>query len=124
MAQTVFEQMGGSYVRQGNYELPVVALPPQEEAHIGVWGQRYRRWLKENHRVLYYNLLTSGRLDEQAAEVNARAKAMLLRLVQEMAEREGITEALKADDPMAWVRRMNNIHQRATEIVLKDILAI
>ncbi len=89
-----------------------------------MWGQRYRRWLGENHRVLYYNLLTSSKLYEQAVEVDARAEAMLIRLVKEMAEREGVTETLKDADMMAWVRRMNNIHQRATEIVLDDILTI
>lgn len=124
MAKTVFEQMGGTYVRQGNYEFPAVALPPEKEACVGIWGQRYRRWLKENYRVLYYNLLTSSKLHEQAVEVDARAEAMLIRLVKEMAEREGVTETLKDADMMAWVRRMNNIHQRATEIVLDDILTI
>lgn len=124
MVQTIFEQMGSSYVRQGDYQLPAVTIPPEEEVHVGIWGQRYRRWLKENHRVLYYNLLTSGKLNEQIAEVDARAEAMLLRLVREMAEREGVTETLKAANPMAWVRRMNNIRQKATEIVLDDILTV
>lgn len=121
--QTVFEQMGGSYVRQGDYKLPAVKLP-SEEVYVGVWGQRYRRWLKTNHRVLYYNLLTVGKLDGQLAGVDKRAEDMFLRLAEEMAEREGVTESLKASDMMAWVRCMNNIRQRATEAVLDDILTI
>jgi hypothetical protein len=124
MAQTVFEQMGGGYVRQGDYELPTVTLPHGGEANVGIWGQWYRRWLKENHRVLYYNLLTSGKLNERVAEVDARAEDMFLRLVKEMAERDGVTEDLKADAPMAWICRMNNIRQRATEIVLGEILTV
>ena len=123
MTQAVFEQMGGNYARQGDYELPAVKLPP-EEVHVGIWGQRYRRWLKANHRVLYYNLLTAGKLDRQLAEADERAEDMFLRLVEEMAEREGVTESLKASDMMAWVGRMNNIRQRATEIVTDDILTI
>lgn len=123
MVQTIFEQMGGSYVRQGDYQLPAVTIPPEEEVHVGIWGQRYRRWLKENHRVLYYNLLTAGKLNEQAAGADGRAETLFFRLLQEMAGREGVTETLKASDLMAWIRRMNNIRQRATEIVLDDILA-
>ena len=122
MAQRVFEQMGGSYVRQGDYELPAVRLPSEEKAYAGVWGQRYRRWLKANHCVLYYNLLTAGKLDRQLAEVDKRTEDMFLRLVEEMAEREGVTENLKATDMMTWVSRMNNTHQRATQIVTDDIL--
>lgn len=124
MVQTIFEQMGGSYVRQGDYQLPAVTIPSEEEVHVDIWGQRYRRWLKENHRVLYYNLLTSGKLNEQAAEADTRAETMLFRLVREMSERESVTEAMKAADPMAWVCRMNSIRQRATEIVLDEILTI
>lgn len=122
MAKTVFEQLGGTYVRQGDYELPTVTLPPEEEIHTGIWGQRYKRWLKANHRVLYYNLLTSGKLNGQAAEVDERAERLFSRLVQEMAERESVTEALKATDMMAWVRRINNIRNSVTEIVLDEIL--
>lgn len=124
MEKTIFEQLGGTYIQQGDYELPAVTLPPEEETNAGIWGLRYRRWLKTNHRVLYYNLLTSGKLNEQASEVDIRAEDMLFRLVQKMAESEGVTEALKAADPMAWVRRMNNIRQRVTEIVLYEVLTI
>lgn len=124
MAETVFEQMGGSYVRQGDYQLPAVTLPPEEEIHVGIWGQRYRRWLKANHRVLYYNLLAAGKLNRQLAGVDERAEDMFAWLVEEMANREGITEQLKVTDMLAWVGRMNNIRQRVTEIVLDEILTI
>ena len=120
MEKTVFEQMGGSYVRQGDYELPAINLLP-EETHIGVWGQRYRRWLKANHCVLYYNLLTSGKLNEQMAEVDERAETMFLRLVKEFAKREGVTEDLKATNMMAWIGHMNSIRQRAIELVIAEI---
>ena len=96
MAKTVFEQMGITYVRQRDYEIPVVTLPPEKENYVGIWGQRYRRWLRGNHRVPYYNLLTSGKLNEQTAEVDERAENLFFRLVREMAEREGVTEMLKA----------------------------
>lgn len=121
MAKTVFEQTGSAYFRQGDYELPMVELPPQEENYVDIWRQRQ---LKENHRVLYYNLLTSSKLNEQAGEVDEQEETLFSRLVQEMAKREGVTEALKAADPMAWIRRMNNIRNRVTEIVLDEILTI
>lgn len=124
MTSTIFEQIGGSYTYQEDYLLPNLKLPEQEEVIIGVWGQRYQRWIKSEHRVLYYNLLAKGRLNERFAEVDERAEDMFSRLVSEMAQRESITEQLKVTDMMAWVGRMNNIHQRATEIVLDEILTI
>mgnify|MGYP001024765695 CR=1 FL=1 len=122
MAQTIFEQMGGQYMRQGDYLLPAVKLLPQNEAQIGVWGQRHRRWLKSEHRVLYYNLLTKGKLNERLTEVDERAEDMFLRLVSEMAGREGITEQFKATDMMSWVGRMNNIRNQVTEIVNAEVI--
>lgn len=103
MAKTIFEEMGGTYARQGDYERPVVTLPPEEEIHVGIWGQRYKQWLKGNHCVLYYNLLISGKLNEQTAEVDEQAENLFSRLVQEIAEREDITESLKVKDMMEWV---------------------
>ena len=117
MKQTLFEQNGGTYTQQGDYNLPDIKLPEQPEHEIGVWGQRRRRFLKEHHRVLYYNMMTKCTLYPHLAEVDQQAQDMFFRLVDEMAKREGITEQLKAADQMDWVRRMNNIQNRATEIV-------
>ena len=102
--------------------LPDLKLPEQEETNIGIWGMRYRQWLKATHRVLYYNLLTKGELNECLAEADERAENMFSQLVSEIAEREGLTEQLKVTDMMTWVRRMNNIRQRASEIVLDNVL--
>lgn len=103
MTQTVFEQMDGTNVQQGGYETPAITLLPEEELNVSIWGQRYKQWLRENHRVLYYNLLTSGKLNKQAVKEDERAESLFFRLVQEIMEREGVTEALKAVDPIAWV---------------------
>ena len=117
MNQTLFEQNGGTYTQQGDYLLPDIKLPEQPEYEIGVWGQRRRRFLKEHHRVRYYNMMTKCTLYPHLAEVDQQAQDMFFLLVDEMAKSEGITEQLKAADQMEWVRRMNNIRNRATEIV-------
>lgn len=117
MAKTIFEQMDGTYTMQGDYCLPDLTLPPEEERPIGVWGQRRLRYLKQYHKILYYNLLTSGKLRSHLADVEEEAQSLFLRLVKEYAEREGVTEQLKAENPMEWVRRMNNIQNRVTEAV-------
>ena len=122
MKQTLFEQNGGTYTQQGDYLLPDIKLPEQPEYDIGVWGQRRRRYLKEHHRVLYYNMMTKCTLYPHLAEVEQQAQEMFFRLVDEMAKREGITEQLKAADQMEWVRRMNNIRSRATEVVNTKIM--
>lgn len=122
MTKSIFEQMGGTYTQQGDYLLPDLKLPEQEETNIGIWGMRYRQWLKATHHVLYYNLLTKGELNECLAEADERAENMFSQLVSEIAEREGLTEQLKVTDMMTWVRRMNNIRQRASEIVLDNVL--
>ena len=122
MVQTLFEQNGGTYSQQGDYLLPDVKLPNQPEYEIGVWGQRRKQYLKEHHRVLYYNMLTKCTLYPHLAEVDQLAQDMFFRLVDEMAKREGITEHLKAADQMEWVRRMNNIQNRATEIVNTELI--
>ena len=125
MAKTIFEQMGGTYTLVGDYYLPDLKLPAEEtQANIGVWGMRHKRFLKENHRVLYANLMTSGKLVAYLDDIEQQATAMFLRLVKELAEKEGVTEQLKAADQMAWVRRMNNTRSRATEIVVKEINCI
>lgn len=120
--KSMFEQIGGTYTMQGDYRLPDVTLPPEEERPIGVWGQRRLRYLKQHHKVLYYNLLTSGKLHSHLADTEAQAQKLFLRLVKEYAEKEGIAEQLKATDPMAWVQRMNNIRERVKEAVNGEVV--
>ena len=123
MAKTIFEQMGGTYTQVGDYLLPDLKLPKEEkQANIGVWSMRHKRFLRENHRVLYANLMTSGKLVTYLDDIEQQATAMFLRLVKELAEKENVTEELKATDQMLWVRKMNNIRNRATEIVNADII--
>ena len=123
MAKTIFEQMGGTYTQVGDYLLPDLKLPEEEkQANIGVWGTRHKRFLKENHRVLYANLMTSGKLVAYLEDIEQQATAMFLRLVKELAEKENVTEELKATDQMLWVQKMNNIRNRATEIVNAELI--
>lgn len=122
MAKTIFEEMGGTYTRQGDYFLPNLALPEEEQKPIGVWGQRYRRFLKENHKVLYMNLLTSGKLNNYLADIDEQAEAMFSRLVKQLAEKEDVMEKLKAENPMLWVQKMNNIRNKATEVVNSELI--
>ncbi len=125
MTDTLFEQLGGTYTQQGDYLLPNLALPAEKETgNIGVWALRHKQYMKQHHKVLYYNLLTSGKLDSYLADIEEQAQQLFLRLVKELAEKEGVTEQLKAADQMAWVRRMNNTRSRATEIVVKEINCI
>lgn len=125
MTDTLFEQLGGTYTQQGDYLLPNLALPAEKETgNIGVWALRHKRYIKQHHKVLYYNLLTSGKLDSYLADIEEQAQQLFLRLVKELAKKEGVTEQLKAADQMAWVRRMNNTRSRATEIVVKEINCI
>ena len=116
------EKTGIRYTLQGDYYLPDLALPAEEQQPIGIWGQRHLRHIKQNHRVLYTNLLTSGKLNSYLADINRQAEDMFFRLVKQMAEREGVTEQLKADNQMAWVGRMNNIRSRAIGIVNNDLI--
>ena len=116
------EQTGISYTLQGDYYLPNFVLPDEEEQPIGLWGQRHLRYIKQHRKVLYLNLLTSGKLNGYLADINKQAEDMLSRLVEQMAEREGVTEELKANSQMEWVARMNNIRSRATETVNHDII--
>ena len=120
--ESLFEQLGGTYTRQGDYCLPDVCLPPEEERPIGVYGQRRRTFLREHHRVLYYNLLTAGVLDGHLADIEEQAEAMFSRLVKQLSEKEGVTEALKSENQMLWVQRMNNIRSAAMEIVVNDLI--
>ena len=122
MAKTIFEEMGGTYVRRGDYNLPCLSLPAEKENKpIGVWGQRHLRYLKQHRKVLYTNLLTSGKMNSYLADIDKQAEDMFLRLVKQMAEREGVTEQLKAKNQMEWVGRLNNIRSRAMEIVNAEL---
>ena len=116
------EQTGISYTLQGDYYLPDLSLPEQENKPIGLWGQRHLRYIKQHRKILYINLLTSGKLNDHLTDIDKQAEDMFFRLVKQMAECEGVTERLKADNQMEWVDRMNNIRSRATEIVNNDII--
>lgn len=122
--KSIFEQSGGVYTMQGDYRLPNLTLPAEDERPIGVWGQRRLRYLKQHRKVLYYNLLTSGKLHSHLVDTEEQAQELFSRLVKEYAEKEGVTEQLKATDQMKWVRKMNNMRSVATEIVLKEIIYI
>lgn len=123
MAKTIFEQMGGTYTQVGDYLIPNLKLPAEEtQANIGVWGMRHQRFLKENNRVLYANLMTSGKLVTYLDDIEQQATAMFLRMVKELAKKENVTEELKAKNQMLWVQKMNNIRNRATEIVNSELI--
>lgn len=122
--KSLFEQSGGTYTLQGDYRLPNITLPAEEERPIGVWGQRRLRYLKQHHRVLYYNLLTSGKLHSHLADVEEQAQNLFSRLVKEYAEKEGVTEQLKAADQMKWAQRMNSIRERLMETVYSDVVFV
>lgn len=122
MKQTVFEQMNGTYTQQGDYLIPCLTLHDEEKVEISLWGQRNLSYLKQSHKVLYYNLLTSGKLNSHIAEIDKQANDMFFRLVKELAEKENITEELKSNGQMLWVQKMNNIRNRVTEIVNKEII--
>ena len=122
--KSIFEQIGSAYTLQGDYRLPNLTLPAEDERPIGVWGQRRLRYLKQHRKVLYYNQLTSGKLHSHLADTEEQAQALFSRLVKEYAVKEGVTEQLKATDQMAWVRKMNNIRERATEVVNSEVVLI
>ena len=122
--KSLFEQMGGTYREENGYLIPNLTLPDEEQVEIGVWGQRHLRFIKQYHKVRYTNLLTSGKLNGYLANIDKQAEDMFLRLVKQMAEREGVTEQLKADNQMEWVARMNNIRSRATEIVNAEVIFV
>lgn len=118
MANTIFEKQGGTYTQVGDYMLPDL-LPAEEEkdANIGAWAMRHKRYLKQNHKVRYYNLLTSGKLNSYLADIEQQAQDLFLWLVKELAEKENVNEELKAENLMLWVQKMNNIRNRAIEVV-------
>ena len=123
MKKTIFEEMGGTYIRHGDYLIPALTLPKEEEQRVvGVWGQRHLRYLKEYRRLLYLNMLTSGRLNGYLADIEEQAQKRFERIVEQMAESEGITKQLKATDQVAWVGEMNNIWSRAREVVNAELI--
>lgn len=121
---TEYEKMGGTYRQEGEHFLPNLKIGEQDEVLIGVWGQRHRRYLKEHHRVRYYNLLTAGTLNSYLAEIELQAQTLFDGIVKRLPEKEKITENLKAIDPMEWVKRSNNIRNRATEIVNAEVIFV
>lgn len=121
---TEFEKLGGTYRQAGDYYLPNLEIDNQIEVQIGVWGQRHRRYLKEHHRVRYYNLLTAGTLNSYLIEIELQAQALFNDIVMLLSEEENVTEKLKASDPLEWVRRSNNIRNRATEIVNAEVIFV
>jgi hypothetical protein len=124
MAKTIFEEMGGRYERQGDYLIPCIALPAEEEQPIGTWGQRHLDYLKQYRKVTYTNLLTSGRLNAYLADINRQAQERFERLIEGMKQAQGITERLKAEDALEWTGRLGNIRACAREIVNEEIIFV
>ena len=123
MDKYIYDEKNGLwYELQGDCYLPCLKLPKEESRHIGVWGQRHLRYLKQHRKVLYSELLISGKLNDYLADLNEQAEAMFSRLVKQLAEKEGLTEALKAENQMLWVQKMNNIHNAAMEVVSNDLI--
>ena len=122
MTKTIFEEMGGSYEMQGDYYLPCLSLPEEEQKPVGVWGQRHLRYLKQHRKVLYTNLLTSGNLNSYLADIDKQAEEMFSRLVKQLVEKENVTEKLKAENQMEWVKNMNSIRSRAIEVVNTELI--
>ena len=120
--ETIFEKQGGRYEIQGDYLLPCLTLGNEKEYKIGVWANRHRRYLKQHHRVRYYNLLTANKLDNYLADIENQAEKMYEQIVNSLAEKEKVTEKLKAENTILWVKKMNNIRNRATEIVNAEVI--
>ena len=120
--KSLFEQMGGTYTLQGDYYLPNLTLPAVENKPTGIWGQRHLRYIRQHRKVFYTNLLTSGKLNSYLADIDRQAAELFFRLVEQMAEREGITENLKAEQPMEWVGKMNALREAAAEIVNAEVI--
>ena len=122
MKKTIFEEIGGTYIRHGDYLIPCLTLPEEEQRFIGVWGQRHKRYLKEHKEAVYITLLTSGRLNSYLADIEEQAQERFERIVEQMKQAHGITERLKAENQMEWVARMNNLQSCAREIVDKEMI--
>ena len=125
MEKVIYDEKNGLwYELQGDYYIPCLKLPEEEQQPIGIWGQRHLQYIKQNRKALYLNLLTSGNLNGYLADIDKQAEDMFFRLVKQMAERDGITEQLKADNQMEWVSRMNNVRNRCVEVVNTEIIYI
>jgi len=122
MAKSIFEEMGGTYKQQGDYLIPCLTLPTEKEKPIGVFGQRHLWYLKEYRRVTYINLLTSGRLNAYLADIDRQAQGRFEMLIEQMKQIQDVTEQLRAEKPMEWVQKVNNIRACAMEIVNKEII--
>ena len=123
MEKYIFDERNGLwYELQGDYYLPCLKLPEKEQQPVGLWGQRHLRYIRQHRKVLYINLLTSGKLNGYLVDIDKQAEEMFSRLIKQMAEHEGVTEKLKADNQMKWVVQMNNIRSRAAEIVNNDLI--
>lgn len=123
MDKYIYDEKNGLwYELQGDYYLPCLKLPKEESRHIGIWGQRHLRYLKQHRKVLYSELLKSGKLNDYLADINEQAEDMFSRLVKQLAEKESVTEALKAENQMLWVQKMNNIRNAAMEVVSNDLI--
>lgn len=120
--KTIFENNGGTYESQGDYLLPNLTLQDDEQYSIGVWEMRHKRYLKQHHKVIYYNLLTAGKLNSYLADIEEQSQNLFSRMVNYLTEKENVTEKLKAENALLWVRKMNNIRNRATEIVNEQVI--
>ena len=122
MAKSLFEELGGRYERQGDYLIPCLSVPAEEEQPIGIWGQRHMNYLKQYHKVTYTNLLTNGRLNAYLVDVDRQAQERFERLIEGMKQTQDITEQLKAEDALEWTGKMNNIRACARKIVYDEII--
>ena len=122
MKKAIFEEMGGTYIRHGDYFIPCLTLTEEEQRFIGVWGQRHKRYLKEHKRAVYITLLTCGRLNSYLADIEEQAQGRFEWIVEQMKQAQGITEQLKAENQMEWVSRMNNIQACAREVVNAELI--
>ncbi len=122
MEKSIFERMGGSYHKQGDYLLPDLAVPEEDKQPIGIWGQRHLRYIREYRRGLYIGLQLSDKLNDYLADIDQQAEDMFFQLVNQMAKQDGVTEKLKATNQMEWIRRMNNIQNRAIETINSKLI--
>ena len=123
MDKYIYDENNGLwYELQGDYYIPCLTISEEEQQPIGIWGQRHLRYIREYRKGLYNSLIVSGKLTDYLAELNEQAEDMFFRLVKELAEKDGITEKLKAEDQMLWVQRMNAVRETATEIVNHDLI--
>ena len=123
MDKYIYNEKNGLWSElQGDYYLPCLKLPEEPEVHIGIWGQRHRRYLKGHHKALYTSLLTSGKLNSSLADIDRQAEEMFARLVKQLSPKEGVTEALKAENQMLWAQKMNSLRNSAMEIVSNELI--